>query len=132
MRAPLGLRAAIPRQSTKAIARCLRRGENCCHGSVPANPSRPSPMRKSARKANPIAYPPCKLAHKSIRVPVEESMVLQHQLPGAKMPPDVGIGYSSRGHGEEAKRDNHGEHTASLQEHGHGAAKQRFLIESLL
>ncbi len=56
------------------------------------------------------------LAEASERVGIcmEDAMVLQGQLPGAEVPPDVRVGNAARGHDEQAESENGHEHAASL------------------
>src|SRR5450755_1803682 len=62
-------------------------------------------------------------------------MVLQDQLPGAQMPPDVGINDSARRHGEQANSQNVNENPACLKMRFHvdrGSYRESALnIESL-
>ena len=58
-------------------------------------------------------------AGKRIRIGMEEVVILEDQLSGAKVPPDVGIADTASGHGEQAKREDSDENPASLQETGH-------------
>ncbi len=66
-----------------------------------------------------VVYPGMGIASKRIRIGVEDAVVLQDQLSGAEMPPDVRVGHAAHGHGKQAERQDGDEYPASLQEADH-------------
>ena len=66
-----------------------------------------------------VVYPGLAEASKRIRIGVEDAVVLQNQLSGAKVPPDVRVSHATHGHGEQAKRQDQYAEPASLQDLDH-------------
>ena len=54
---------------------------------------------------------------------MEYAVVLQGQLPGAKVPPDVGVSQRTHGHGEQAECEDADAHMPSLWELDHSSDK---------
>ena len=53
-------------------------------------------------------------AGKRIRIGVEQTVILENQLSGAEMPPDVRVGNAAGSHGEQAECEDGYEYPASL------------------
>jgi hypothetical protein len=56
---------------------------------------------------------------------VEETVILEDQLSGAEVPPDVRVCNAANRHSEQAEREDGYEHPASLQEVGHNHDKSK-------
>ncbi len=61
-----------------------------------------------------VVYPGLAEARERIRIGMEDAVVLQDQLPGAKVPPDVWVSQRAHGHGEQAECEDGYAHMASL------------------
>ena len=57
---------------------------------------------------------------KRVRIGVEQAVILEDQLSGAEMPPDVRVGNTRGRHGEQTKGEDSDKDPASLQKPGHG------------
>ena len=56
-------------------------------------------------------------------------MILDGQLPGAQVPPHVGIGHAAGGHDEQTEGEDKDEHAASLEKFFH-RIRGSYLIEA--
>lgn len=54
---------------------------------------------------------------------MKDGMVLQDQLSGAEVPPEVGIAHAAHRHGEQAESEDDQEYPAGLQQPGHRGGK---------
>jgi hypothetical protein len=113
---PRNVRAPAGTQVNQEQARCNDDRE----GNNQSSESRHPVHGKHNDLRQPLVVDPgLTEAGERIRIRVEEGVILEHQLAGAKVPPCVGIGHSAGGHGKQAKREDGNEDPASCKNLDH-------------
>ena len=75
-----------------------------------------------------MVYPGLAETSKRIRIGMEDAVVVDDQLSGAQVPPDVGVGHATNRHGEQAESENEYAEPAGLQEAGHAVDKSEPIV----
>ena len=85
-------------------------------GDQPA-PSRHPIQPKNENLRQPfVVHPGLLKPGERVGVVVEDAVILYGQLPGAQVPPYVGIGHAARGHDEQSQGQDEDEYASSLEE----------------